>query len=111
METAQVPTTLCPHCGNRSKTTDYCSNCSRQISARQPSSLVSPRLAGTLPGEELANLLVMLAYGILGTGLLFSIYVWAKYGTIASASLFGQSYSVSNPYAKIAAFIIAANSV
>jgi hypothetical protein len=111
MDTIQATATLCPNCGNQSKTTDYCSNCSRPIGSRQAPSSVASRPVAMLPGEDLANLLVVLAFGILICGLFFAMYVWAEYGTISSGGLFGQSYSVSNPYAKIAAFVIAANSV
>jgi hypothetical protein len=112
MDTLQAPAqTLCPHCGNSSKTSDFCSNCSRPIAKRQVPGPAVSRPAGGLPGEEMANLLTVLAVIIVVTGLLFAMYVWAEYGTISSGGFFGQEVSVSNPYAKIAAFAIAANSV
>jgi hypothetical protein len=112
MDTLQTPAqTLCPHCGNQSRTSDFCSNCSRQLSIRQVPTSLAPRPTTALPGEELAGMLMTLAVCILVGGFLFSIYVWAEYGTISNGNLFGQSFSVSNPYAKVAAFAIMASSV
>jgi hypothetical protein len=64
-----------------------------------------------LPGEELASLLSMLAGIILVMGLLFAAFVWGHYGTVSSGGFFGGEVSVSNPFAKVGAFAIAANSV
>ncbi|MDB4948449.1 MAG: hypothetical protein JWM27_1098 [Gemmatimonadetes bacterium] len=111
MDPLQSPAQLiCPHCGNASKTSDYCSNCSGRIAPRTAAGPVA-RPAPALPGEEQAAILGLLAMVILAGGLLSALYVWATYGTIASGGIFGQEVSVSNPYAKIAAAAIASNSV
>jgi hypothetical protein len=112
LDTLQSPThALCSHCGNPSRTTDFCSNCSRPITGRQVPASIAPRPTTTLAGDDLANGLTILAGTILAGGLFFALYVWAEYGTITSGGLFGGEVSVSNPYAKVAAFAIAANSV
>lgn len=102
---------LCPTCGNYSKTSDFCSNCSQPIAPRK---IPVPGIAAStsaLGDTELAGILTMLAITVLGGGLLVAMYVWVKYGTIASVGFFGQEASISNPIAKIGAFGIAANSV
>jgi hypothetical protein len=66
----------------------------------------------SLPGEGLATLLTILALTILVVGLLSAMYVLREYGTISTrAGLFGETVPVANPYAKIVAFGVAANSV
>jgi hypothetical protein len=72
---------------------------------------IARRGAIGLPGEELANVLTVLAVIILATGLFFAMYVWTEYGTISTGEVVSQEDSVTNPYATIAAFAIAANSV
>lgn len=114
MDTAQAPSKpLCSHCGNYSSTSDYCSNCSRPIKAQHGVAATAPRSPAptNLPGEELAGVLTILGMVILVTGSFFGLYVWGEYGTISSGGFFGQEVSVSNPYARIVAFAIIANSV
>lgn len=105
---------ICPSCGTRSRTSDFCSNCSLPLVARQTRTAVTspPPAPLSLPGEALASLLTILALAILVVGLLSATYVWSNYGTIStSAGLFSETASVENPFAKLAAFGIAANSV
>lgn len=109
MDTIQAPAgTNCPHCGKISRTSDYCSSCSRPLAAR---TMTPAYGSGALPGSDLAALLNTLAAVILVIGLLTACYCWAEYGTISSGGFFGAAVTVSNPIAKLAAFGIGANSL